>query len=211
MPLDFQIPSTLTADATASEPVAAGSMRTAQPVDLVTVESSSTRPGHVPSAPVESLAAELADALEAHLQRQKRAVDVAPVPVLSAPPARMHPEAEWRGAFSELRLANASELSRTRHLLERRLDDMAQALHSDMRRLREECRAEWEICGRDVFRSATALSQAQDRIQRLEATVATLQKEMQAVFQHAGKDLPESGAELDRLHSPLTAAAPVPA
>lgn len=203
MPLDFLLPTSLSADLPSSA-VEAG-------LQLPTTQSE--RP-FVPSMPVtsaprppaESLAAQLASALEAHLQREQQESETFPPRTLSMPLAKVAVESEWRGALQEVRHANTAELSRTRHLVEGRMEDMAQALHSDMRRLREECRAEWETQSRDVFRAATALSQAQDRLQRLEATVAVLQNQI-ARF---GTLPVEKAPDTNRLDELLTVAASVP-
>gem|GEM_PF-5206851 len=78
------------------------------------------------------------------------------------------------GHFRELQQATRSEISQTRTAFEHRLDEMAAALHTDMRRVHNETRHETETLHKDLFHSATTLSHVQDRLSRLEAAFDTL-------------------------------------
>lgn len=144
--------------------------------------------------PVEAVAARLGSALEAHLRGAAAKSSTQEPRQPSTPSAWTEPSFAWRGHFQELRQATSGELSRTRHLLEERLDELAQALHSDMRRVREECRAEWEINSSDVFRIATALSHLQDKLMRLESGFSLLHQQVLSLAAQLHADQPAPAA-----------------
>lgn len=83
------------------------------------------------------------------------------------------------GHFRELQHATRSEISQTRAAVEHRLDDLAAALHTDMRRVRSEAHSEVETLGKDLFHCATALSHVQDRLTRLELAFNALAAQLQ--------------------------------
>jgi len=85
------------------------------------------------------------------------------------------------GHFRELQHATRSEISQTRSAVEQRLDDLAAALHTDMRRVRSEAHSEVETLGKDLFHCATALSHVQDRLTRLELAFNALAAQLQAL------------------------------
>lgn len=85
------------------------------------------------------------------------------------------------GHFRELQHATRSELNQTRTAVEQRLDELAAALHTDMRRVSNETRSETETLHKDLFHSATTLSHVQDRLSRLETAFNTLLQKLSAL------------------------------
>jgi len=100
-----------------------------------------------------------------------------PSPLPSALAANMR---ELQAEFREARRANQGEIERQRKAVEKRLDDLAGAMHSDMRRLNDRLGAEMTTTSSDVFRTAMTVSALQDRVQHLETALLT----MAPVLQH---------------------------
>ena len=133
MPINFPSPSTLSAPNSG---------------DLFQPEADSPPPPSV----LERIAVPVAHSLYDHLWAapSERLTHASPQkPALSPPPPEEHaPQASHpaldraiqtlQGNYRELQHASRSELSQTRIAVERRMDDLAEAMHNDMRRLRDQ-------------------------------------------------------------------------
>lgn len=146
--------------------------------------SLSTVNAFTPVTPTQ-VATPLSVALEHSIQQDREPAKPLPATPPSQPPVVTRNEMPERAAlqrsvqdllghFRELQHATRSELNQTRTAVEQRLDELASALHTDMRRVRSETRSETETLHKDLFHSATTLSHVQDRLSRLETAFHTL-------------------------------------
>lgn len=134
-------------------------------------------------------------------------------PVTENPLNQSHPAIDraiqtLQGNYRELQHANRCELSQTRIAVERRMDDLAEAMHNDMRRLRDEALSEAATNHSDVFRCATMLGHVQDRLARLENAFNSLQDTLRSMHPAFASALPASQSEL---HTPTSVNPPTPA
>lgn len=138
------------------------------------------------------VATPLSVALEHSIQQEREAAKTHLTTPLSQRPAVTLNEVPERAAlqrsaqdllghFRELQHATRSELNQTRTAVEQRLDELAAALHTDMRRVRSETRSETETLHKDLFHSATTLSHVQDRLSRLETAFNALLQNLSAL------------------------------
>lgn len=138
------------------------------------------------------VATPLSVALEHSIQQEREAAKTHLTTPLSQRPALTINEVPERatlqrsaqdllGHFRELQHATRSELNQTRTAVEQRLDELAAALHTDMRRVSNETRSETETLHKDLFHSATTLSHVQDRLSRLETAFNALLQNLSAL------------------------------
>lgn len=140
-----------------------------------------------------------------------------PIPPKTHAPQASHSALEraiqtLQGNYRELQHASRSELSQTRIAVERRMDDLAEAMHNDMRRLREETLSETTANHSDVFRCATTISHIQDRLSRLEIAFNSLQDTLRSLhpaFATALSDSPTQPQQQPLNHSPVTHPTPI--
>lgn len=117
-----------------------------------------------------------------------------------------------QGNYRELKHSSRSELSHTRIAVERRMDELAEAMHSDMRRLRDDALSEAATNHSDVFRCATTLSHIQDRLSRLEIAFNSLQDALRSLhpaFANALSNSPTQAQQQPLNHSPVTHPTPI--
>ena len=202
MPINFPSPATLSAPNSG---------------DLFQPEADSPPPPSV----LERIAVPVAHSLYDHLWAapSERLTHASPqTPALSPTPPKEHaPQASHpaldraiqtlQGNYRELQHASRSELSQTRIAVERRMDDLAEAMHNDMRRLREDALSEAASNHSDVFRCATTLSHVQDRLSRLESAFNSLQDTLRSMHPAFASTLSGSPTQLQQQplnHSPVT-------
>jgi hypothetical protein len=171
-----------------------------------------------PPSILERIAAPVAHSLYDHLWSA-----TSPNPAQSPSPSKEHlPESSHpaldralqtlQGNYRELQNASRSELSQTRFAVERRMDDLAEAMHNDMRRLREDTLSEAATNHSDVFRCATTLSHVQDRLSRLESAFNSLQDTLRSLhpaFANALSNSPTQLQQQPQNHSPVTHPTPI--
>ena len=171
-----------------------------------------------PTSTLERIAVPVANSLYDHLWSA-----TSPNPAQSPSPSKEHlPESSHpaldraiqtlQGNYRELQHASRSELSQTRIAVERRMDDLAEAMHNDMRRLREDTLSEAATNHSDVFRCATTLSHVQDRLSRLESAFNSLQDTLRSMHPAFASALSSSPTQLQQQplnHSPVTHPTPI--
>jgi hypothetical protein len=166
---------------------------------------------------LERIAAPVANSLYDHLWSAS-----SPKPSLSPSPSKdhrtesSHPALDraiqtLQGNYRELQHACRSELSQTRIAVERRMDDLAEAMHNDMRRLRDDALSEAATNHSDVFRCTTTLGHVQDRLARLESAFNSLQDTLRSLHPAFANALSGSQNQLQqqpRNHSPIAVPPP---
>lgn len=91
------------------------------------------------------------------------------------------------------------------------MDDLAEAMHNDMRRLRDDALSEAATNHSDVFRCATTLGHVQDRLARLESAFNSLQDTLRSLHPAFANALSGSQNQLQqqpRNHSPIAVPPP---
>jgi hypothetical protein len=171
-----------------------------------------------PTSTLERIAVPVANSLYDHLWSA-----TSPNPAQSPSPSKEHlPESSHpaldralqtlQGNYRELQHASRSELSQTRIAVERRMDDLAEAMHNDMRRLREDTLSDAATNHSDIFRCATTLGHVQDRLARLESAVNSLQDTLSSLHPAFANTLSGSQTQLQQQplhHSPINYPTPI--
>lgn len=171
-----------------------------------------------PTSTLERIAVPVANSLYDHLWSA-----TSPKPTQSLSPSKEHPPESshpaldraiqtLQGNYRELQHASRSELSQTRIAVERRMDDLAEAMHNDMRRLREETLSEAATNHSDVFRCATTLGHVQDRLSRLESAFNSLQDTLRSLHPAFANALSGPQTQLQQQplnHSPINYPTPI--